>query len=473
MSARSPKRRGVSRREALLGAASVCVSAPAAARPFAGAPAFVPKRPPNLLFIHTDQQFAGTIGAHGCPYVRTPQMDRLAASGVAFHLSYSANPVCCPARAAWYTGRPPSENGVVQNDRFPIEPDMPDLGQWLGSRGYEPLYAGKWHVTGRPHGRSFRLLTQQHGIGEHADASVARAAREMFRAHRRTDRPFFLSLGFLQPHDICYWLFAHAEPMAGLPYPDLASELPPIWPNLGFDPREPETFRKGWRAGRFWEHLSRWDEWQWRYYRWSYYRHVEMVDAHIGTVLDALEETRLDRDTVVVFTADHGDGMGAHRLWQKMYFTEEAARVPLIVAGRGRFAGGLQDRTHLVSGLDVAPTLCALAGVEAPPDSRGRSLVPLLEGRPVEWRGALVSEAGTTGRMVRTATHKLVKYHGDATEQLFDLRADPGEMRNLAGEASAVGVAAEMRRELAAWEAHLTPSAAGRIAGAAWDRPGA
>ncbi|NLH99248.1 MAG: sulfatase-like hydrolase/transferase [Chthonomonadales bacterium] len=452
----------LTRREALAGA--VCSAI--------GVPAYVPKRTPNVLFIHTDQQFAGTVAAHGCPYVRTPNMDRLAAQGVSFHESYSADPVCCPARSAWYTGRPPSENGVVRNDTFPLEASMPDLGQWFSGRGYDSLYAGKWHIPGRPHDRSFRLLTQQHGIGEQDDISNARAVREFLRSRRPSDGPFFLSLGLLQPHDICYWVFAHTERLEAPIYPDVMPELPPIWHNLRFDEREPETFRKSWRNGAVWQHMSQWDEWQWRYYRWSYYRHVEMVDGAIGMVLDALEETKRDRDTVVVFTSDHGDGMGAHMLWQKMYFYEEVVRVPLVVSWRGHTPAGADDREHLVSGLDIAPTLCDYAGIEPMPQQRGRSLKPLVERRKVEWRDYLVSEAFTTGRMVRTATHKFIKYHGDATEQLFDMHSDRGEMQNLIGSGAADETADAMRRMLAGWEAHLVPSSAGRITDPAWNSPG-
>ena len=197
-----------------------------------------------------------------------------------------------------------------------------------------------------------------------------------------------------------------------------------------------------------------------------------MVDGAIGMVLDALEETRRDRDTVVVFTSDHGDGMGAHMLWQKRYFYEEAARVPFIVSWRGHTPTGADDREHLVSGLDIAPTLCDYAGIEPMPLQRGRSVRPLVERRDVEWRDFLVSEAFTTGRMIRTPTHKLIKYHGDATEQLFDMRADRGEMHNLIGDRSSASTAASMRRMLAEWEAHLLPSSAGRTANPAWDRPG-
>lgn len=420
-------------------------------------PAVHRRRPPNILFIHTDQQHGKVLSAHGCRHVATPNMDRLAARGVSFRLSYSANPVCCPARAVWFTGRPGSENGVVGNDKWPLLETIPDLGQWFTARGYEAVYVGKWHVTGRPLHKSFTVLPGGHFIGQHGDGAVARAAVSFLMSYH-SDKPFFLSLGFLQPHDICYWVFAHTAPLAELPFPAVADELPPLWDNWGFDPREPETFRARWRRGRAWEQISQWPELQWRYYRWSYYRHVEMVDAQIGRVLEALEDSGLAENTVVVLSSDHGDGMGAHQLWQKNYFYEEAAQVPLVISWPGHFGEATQDRQHLVSGLDLAPTLCDVAGFDAPPKCRGRSLRPILEGRNVEWREFLVCEADITGRMVRTPEYKLITYQGDQTDQLFDMRSDPGEMHNLAFEARYGDVIEDLKKRLAEWESHLEPA---------------
>jgi len=413
------------------------------------------RRQPNLLFIHVDQMFCDAMSAHGCQYIRTPNIDRLVAQGISFRLSYSANPVCCPARSAWYTGRMPSETGVVVND-VPILEGIPDLGQWFRARGYEAVYVGKWHVPKRPLAKSFTVLPVGHFSGQQGDGAIARAAVN-FLLNYHSDKPFFLSVGFLQPHDICYWCFAHQKPIDKIPFPEIADQLPPI-ENLDFDPREPETFQKKWRRGWRWEQFSQWSEWQWRYYRWSYYRHVEMVDAQVGRILDALEDSGLAENTVVIFSSDHGDGMGAHKLWQKMYFYEEAARVPFIVSWKGQFAEGIIDNEHLVSGVDLAPTLCDLAGIEPPPKCRGRSLKPLLEGKNVLWREFLVCEVDVTGRMVRTPEWKLITYKGDQTDQLFDMRNDKGEMRNLAPEGRYADVVADLKKLLAEWEAQLEPA---------------
>lgn len=421
------------------------------------APAIHLRRQPNLLFIHVDQMFCDAISAHGCQNIKTPNLDRLISNGISFRQSYSANPVCCPARAAWYTGRTPSENGVVRNDRYPLLESMPDLGQWFRARGYESVYVGKWHVTGRDVMKSFNVLPAGHWSGQQGDGAIARAAVS-FLLNYLSDKPFFLSVGFLQPHDCCYWIFVHRQPLEELPFPEIKKELPPIWENFGYDPREPETFRKKWRQGWEWEQISKWSEEQWRYYRWSYYRMVEMVDAQIGLILDALEDSGLDKNTVVIFSSDHGDGMGAHKLWQKMYFYEEAARVPFIVSWKGNLAEGVIDDQHLVSGLDLAPTLCDLANIDAPPKCRGLSLKPLLQGRDVQWREFLVSEVDVTGRMVRTPEWKLITYFGDKTDQLFDMRSDKSEMRNLAMESKYADVVSDLKKILADWESKLEPA---------------
>ena len=429
-------------------------AATAAATQAIAAPVAAGERRPNILFVHTDQQSLDTISALGCKYVSTPNMDRLAARGVAFAESYSANPVCCPARAAWYTGRATSETGVLLNG-LPIQPDMPDMGQWLRDAGYESTYAGKWHVSHRNHRESFNVIQFNSAQGEHCDGIVSRACQG-FLSNYRGEKPFFLNVGFLQPHDICYWIRFHYDDPGKLRYPEIEGELPPLPPNFEFDEREPETFRQQ-RENIRWQKVAQWSELHWRYYLWSYYRHVEMVDAELGRILDALEESKHRDHTVVVFAADHGEGMARHKNTLKGYLYDEAARVPMIVSWPGRVREGVVDRTHLVSGLDVAPTLCDYAGAAPPPKARGMSLRPLLEGSDAKWRDFLVSESSITGRMVRTADHKLITYKGDQTDQLFDMKRDPWETKNLAPDAAHAGTLRDMHELLDRWEDQLDP----------------
>ncbi len=417
------------------------------------APAATVKRPPNLLFMHLDQHYWEAVSAFGCPHVRTPNIDRLAALGSSFSLSYSANPVCCPARTCWYTGRASSENGVVMNDQWPIAPEMPDMGQWFSARGYDSVYAGKWHVTGRPFTQSFRVLTPGSGIGEVTDGAVSRAAEGFLRSRKAADKPFFLNVGFLQPHDCCYWVFEHHDgtPLTRLGPPP--ADLPPLPPNHGYCSQEPAPIARK-REKR--EGATAWTPEHWRWYLWNYYRMVEMADAEVGRVLNALDDAGFAQDTLVLLTADHGDGLARHGLTSKMFLYDEAARVPFIASCPGRVQAGVRDARHLVSGLDVAPTLCDFAGIEGLPKARGLSLRPLLEGRgDTPWREFLVSDTFRTGRMVRTPEYKYIAYQGDPVTQLFDMRSDPGELTNLASEASKADTVRDLAGRLAAWEKTL------------------
>ena len=416
-------------------------------------PAVVEKRTPNLLFMHLDQHYWDAVSAFGCAHVSTPAIDRLASRGSSFSLSYSANPVCCPARACWYTGRASSENGVVMNDQWPIVPEMPDMGQWFSARGYDSVYAGKWHVTGRAFTNSFRVLTPGSGVGEVTDGVVSRAAEGFLRSRGANDKPFFLNVGFLQPHDCCYWVFEHKDGIPLTRFGPPPADLPPLPPNHGFDLNEPLPMRNL-HDGK--HPRSRWSAEHWRWYLWNYYRMVEMADAEVGRVLDALDDTGLTNDTLVILTSDHGDGLGRHGLTSKMFLYDEAVRVPFIAACPGCVQAGVRDTRHLVSGLDVAPTLCDFAGVEGLPKARGLSLRPLLEGRSdAPWREFLVAETLRTGRMIRTPEYKYIAYQNDPVTQLFDMRSDPGELKNLAPEAAKGDTVRDLAGRLVEWEKTL------------------
>ena len=419
----------------------------------AKAPAPVVRKPsrPNILFINTDQQGLDTLSAYGCPGINTPNMDRLAAGGTSFMESYCADPVCCPSRASWFTGRPPAENGVVLNS-VPIVADMPDLGQWFTKHGYEAVYVGKWHVPARDNAKSFRVLPGGTGQGELSDAAVSRACQG-FLLNRRPGDPFFLTAGLLQPHDICYWIMQHDADIGELPYPELADRLPELPPNFQFDTREPQRLAQRRRPNARGGGTGTWSELHWRYYIWSYLRHVEMVDAEIGRILDGLEDSDYAQDTVVIFTSDHGEGRARHQMVTKGYLYDEAAKVPLVVSWPGEVGEGRRDAEHLVSGLDFAPTVCDYAGIEPPPNARGRSLRPLLEGNSVAWREFVVASSAITGRMVRTPDYKYITYRDDPTDQLFDMKSDPWETKNLAAEPQYASVVEDHRKILADWEA--------------------
>ena len=175
----------------------------------------------------------------------------------------------------------------------------------------------------------------------------------------------------------------------------------------------------------------------WRNYRWIYCRLTERVDAQIGRLLDALKAHDLEKNTLVIFTSDHGDMDGSHRLASKNVFYENSVGVPFMMQYKGVIPAGVVDNNSLVSnGLDVLPTLCDYAGVSAPNYLLGRSLRPVAENQEDNARRPYVVAENNTGRMLRSDHYKYCVYtSGKIRESLVDLRGDPGEMKNLAGQA--------------------------------------
>ncbi len=443
---------GCSRRE-FLGAGGAAALVSSAACSIGG------KAKPNILLIVTDQQHIDTIAARGQGHVRTPALDYLCSRGVSFGGSYSADPVCSPARASIFTGRMPSECDVASNNRH-ILAGIPNLGEWFSERtGYETVYAGKWHLPGTYQDRIEGFTVLPGGLGGQGnlgDTCVSRAC-EAYLRNRSNSSPFLLTASFMQPHDICEWLRLNMNDPGELRYPEIAAELPPLPDNFGYEAIEPQVLRKR-RLGN--EPVKgAWGEEHWRYYLWSYYRHIEMVDGEIGRILDALEGVGHAGDTVVLFTADHGEGLAHHQMVRKSVSYDEAAKVPFVVCWPGEFPDDRHEAAALVSGVDVVPTLCDCAGVEPPPGMLGRSLRPVISGGGGSGAGYVVVEIPSNiGRVVRTERYKFVTFAGDTVEQLFDMEADPGETANLAAGSEHVGVLQEHKALLREWESRLEPA---------------
>ena len=391
---------------------------------------------PNILFIHVDQMHFQAMSAYGNPHVKTPAMDRMAADGCSFMTSYTAMPQCCPARASWYTGRMSSEHGVPANG-CNLLPDLPDLGQWLTKQGgYEAVYAGKWHVPGRNVGESFDVIFG-YGKGEYADVGIARACMG-FLANYKGDRPFFLNAGFMNPHDCCYTAGARGGQGKFRFAKEIDDQLPPLPKNFWKNPKY---------AGR----TPGWQEIDWRYYIYVYYRWVEMVDAEIGRLYDALISSRFADNTVVVFAADHGDGLAFHGNISKGYLEEEAWRVPTIIVDPGKATKGKRDEGHLPIGVDISATICDYAQVPMLPKMTiGKSLRPLVEGKKVDkWREYIVGESflGTGQVGVRDKQHKTI-FYCDGPTKVFDLEEDPLEMNDLSATADGKAVMARHKDNL-------------------------
>lgn len=447
---RTSRRQFVSQAAAALAATAIAPTGRSAPRA---------ERRPNLLLIICDQMNLDAVSYLGNCNLHTPNLDRLAREGVVFIESHSTNPVCSPARSSLLTGRMPVETGVIRND-LAVREDIPNLGEWLREQaGYETAYCGKWHLPQGyppPDVAGFRVLPSGGGQGALDDAWVSRTCEAYLRNQAaRRHKPFLLVASFLQPHDICYWMLAPDTLVPPqLPFSELEDKLPPLPPNHKSFPEGPPQVGTGFAGFD--------TDMRWRYYLYCYYRMVEMLDADVGRLLDALDNTGLSDSTVVIFTSDHGEGAGRHGNVQKWHPYEESVKVPMICRCPSRIQHGVIDRTHLVSGLDVVPTLCDYAGIGPPANVRGLSLRPLLEGRPIGWRDYLVCEWREEGRIVRTAQYKFISYGSEPKVQLFDMRQDPWEMTNLAGDTRFTGIIEQHRKLLEAWNGTMDVAAAVR-----------
>jgi arylsulfatase A-like enzyme len=406
---------------------------------------------PNILFVLTDQQSVHAMSCAGNPHLDTPHMDALAASGTRFESAYCAAPVCGPSRGSLMTGRLPHETGVLVNGMTP-DPSIPTLGELFSRTGYRTGWSGRWHLPGNKDIHGFETLHDPHvrlGLGLEGDSRVTDAAVDFLR--QKHQRPFCLGVSLCNPHDICHWIMDQSTPAdrkIRFPFasaPD-AADLPPLPPNFAVDPQEPEfisTCRQRTYYGQEGTFTQEWDERLWRTYLNAYYRLTETADVQVGRLLDTLRQQGLEQDTLVLFTSDHGEGMAAHHWVVKLMLYEESLRVPFIMRWPGEIPAGAVDRHHLVSGLDVLPTLCDWGGVDFRPVT-GDSLRPLIENPGQKGRPFLVSELypdtqdlSMQGRMLRGRRFKYVAFScGQRPEMLFDLQTDPGEIRNLALEAS-------------------------------------
>lgn len=376
----------------------------------------------NILFIHVDQLHWQALSAYGNPHVKTPSLDRMAADGVSFRASYSANPICMPARSCWYTGRMSSEHGTANNGgEHKLRDDLPDLGGWLREHGdYETVYSGKWHITRRVTDHFKGIYWSPYAKGEHSDPSVARACMG-FLNNYKGDKPFFLNAGFVNPHDCCFPSGAQGgEGKFSFDSEVPESELPPLPEN--FYVYRGKTVSKTAGEERFM-----------RYFRYVYYRLVEMVDAEIGRLYDALMNSRFAENTVVIFSADHGEGLGNHGMTSKSNMVEESWRVPMIIVDPQRRRKGQEDNEHLSIGVDVPATICDYAGVPPLPKTLGKSLRPLVEEKPTDWHEYIVGEnwqgSGKIG--IRDAIHKTIFYGDGGQICIYNLENDPLEMNDL------------------------------------------
>jgi arylsulfatase len=469
----------------------------------------MPAGSPNLLVIMCDQLRATALGLYGNPTVRTPHIEALAQSGITYHYGFTPSPVCVPARVALWTGRWPHLTRSMENSVF-LQPGETHLLQLLRERGYRTGLIGKNHCfsdedlatyfetyfpvshngpaddlgdpeiaagkqfirgLGGAGGKAYACGVSPHPVEKHGTWLVGNAAERFIRASSDDARPLCAWVSIADPHTP----YQISEPYASR-YPAESLELPPHEPP-GF-PGKPEWFRlfaELMGAERVSdEHLKT--------VLSIYYGMIALIDDVVGRLMVALDESGQRENTLVLFTADHGDYMTEYRLVRKGASMADAlTRIPFLLSYPARLAAG-QTSESMVSLLDIFPTLCALMHLPLPAGRSGQPLHLAVEG--ASQREAVFSEHGVVRgavssraiqarlermaakgkphnapwqlaangqkKMVRTKGWKYV-WHAGREEELYDLVADPHELINLAGESDQGARLDDFRARLLEW----------------------
>lgn len=394
---------------------------------------------PNIIYIFTDQQTANAMSCAGNLDLHTPNMDRLAAAGVMFENAYCTAPLSGPSRGAMFTGHYPETVGLLVNGApMPDSLKTQTLGTLVKSVGYECAYGGKWHLP------LLDIPDKVYGfdhIYEHNDDGLAEACVSFLS--RKHEKPFFLVASFDNPHNICEYARSQNLPYGSIGEADLR-DCPGVPTNFAKNPYDADVIEHERNNNYNVYPTARFTSDDWRRYRHTYYRLVEKVDAEIGKIVDAIDKYNLWKNTIVIFSSDHGDGVGAHQWNQKSALYEEVTNIPLIVTLPGKKHAGKKLPQLINNGIDFFATICDWTGATVPEHTDGTSFRAVVEtGDPQKpHQEYVVTETQfdggkTRGWCIRTDHYKYVLYDkGRHREQLFNMQTDRGEMRNLAVEST-------------------------------------
>ncbi|NLF38251.1 sulfatase-like hydrolase/transferase [bacterium] len=465
---------------------------------------------PNILWICTDSQRWDTLGCYGNRFVRTPNIDRLAASGVQFDHCYAQNPLCTPSRGCFLTGRYPVTTGLRQNGQD-IRASEKLVTKILADNGYVCGLAGKLHLSACDHriknfgkdewwkhpeelffkgterriddgyaefywdhapSAHFRSSAYSRWLVEkgvklerrdredskvvkrgmpvehHQTTFCAEKAIGFIKGYEGSPYPWLFSVNIFDPH---FTIDPPDEFLA--PYLERLDEIP--LPNyvegeLDNKPAYEKQFADSGPYAR--QKMTDRDH---RLCRAAYWAMCDLIDVQVGRILDALDETGQRDNTIVIFTSDHGEMLGDHGIYIKGPFMyDPAIRVPLIISFPNAIAGGCRTNALVELG-DLAPTLLDAAGLPRDPGMQARSLWPFLTGTDrarfrddvyCEYYNSNPNKPRQYCTMIRTDTHKIVVWHGQELGELYDVQADPNETRNLWDDLSSANVKMAMMK---------------------------
>ena len=456
---------------------------------------------PNILFLFADEHRHDIMGCAGHPLVQTPHLDAIASEGVRFTRTWCQSPICQPSRASVITGRYAHELGVTHNTGG-FDPKWPTVMKQLQAVGYETATIGKthYHESYQPpkedgeidmrsnegfvksfgwdyvleeydkylhasrrlsspytehlseHGRldeyraqiksAFRL-TPEHWRGQTSvlpqeldlTSFLADEAKQWLQ-QRSDDKPFMLKLAFVQPH-----VPLMSDPVWSGYYAEADIDVPALNPV--------ETSNEHW--GKYLSGLANHSQSQMMDHDFvktgirQYFGMVSLVDQKIGEVLATLDELGQLDNTWIIYTSDHGEMLGDHKLWAKMNFYHGSVQVPLIIRPPG--GASHRDEDALVELTDVTATLAAIGGAEAPPGSHGESLLSAVE-QPLAGREFVYSRIGNFAGL-RNSSHRLTMNVKDEVPcELFNMDDDPGEFVNLVNQSACKGLVDDLSAQL-------------------------
>ena len=445
--------------------------------------AAVDKRP-NVVVILTDDQRDDCIGAHPKPLlgIKTPHLDRLAREGAIFENMFVTTSLCSPSRASFLSGLYAHSHGVVNNfTDYPV--DLAGYPRRLQEAGYHTAYIGKWHmgeqddqkrpgfdywITHKGQGKYYDTTFNINGTRREVKGYYTRVVTDMvidwLKNKRTPEEPFMLILGQKAPHGpfVPEEKYKHTYDSAPVPYPESGFDLAtkPKWvterldtwhgiygPLYGFRKNFPDKRPEG--VDRFVDFVR------------SYTGTINSVDDSVGAVYGALQEMGILDDTLFVFTSDNGFLLGEHGMIDKRTMHEASIRVPLIVRYPRLVKPGTRI-TEQVLNIDLAPSIVQVCGAKPLKNIHGKSWVKLLKGNTSGWRKAWMYEYNyekqfpytPNVRGVRTDEWKYVHYpHGDGgadqhMAELYNLKDDPGERRNLIDDPKYAGVVKDLQAQL-------------------------
>lgn len=412
----------------------------------------------NVLMIPVDDlnDWIGVLGGH--PQTVTPNIDRLARSGVLFRNAHCQAPACNPSRASLFSGIRPTTSAVYRNADLWRDglPDAVTMPEYFREAGYQVVGGGKtfhgsqndksvWDdyydfeqrvlppnrpVNGIPRAAQFDWSPVDAEDDETADTKLANWAAD-FLGHEH-DKPFFLACGFFRPHLPWYAPQEYFDR-----FPPETTELPKVLPG-DLDDVPPSAIRQ------LRDHDNVTSTNQWNKAVASYLACINYTDANIGRVLDALEKSEYAGNTIIVLWSDHGWQLGEKKQWRKFTLWERSTRVVMMMAAPGvTKPGGVCDRPAEL--LDIYPTLVELCGLPPKRELEGKSLVPLLENPKASWDKPAITSFGPDKITIRTERWRYGRFPDG--EELYDHRNDPQEWHNLAKDPKH----ADTKRRLAAF----------------------